>query len=39
MIKCGVVESFNADGTAKVIFKEISVKSYDLPIMVKQTKR
>lgn len=38
LIKCGVVESFNAEnGTAKVVFKDISIKSYDLPIMVKQT--
>ena len=38
MIKVGVIESFNeANATARVIFEDIKVKSYDLPIIVKQS--
>ena len=38
IIKVGVVESFNeANATARVIFEDIKVKSYDLPIIVKQS--
>ena len=39
MVKVGIVESFNEDnGTARVVFEDANLKSYDLPIMVKQTK-
>ena len=38
MIKVGVVESFNQENaTARVIFEDINIKSYDLPIIVKQS--
>ena len=39
MVKVGIVESFNEDNeTARVVFEDANLKSYDLPIMVKQTK-
>ena len=39
MVKVGIVESFNQNNaTARVVFEDANLKSYDLPIMVKQTK-
>ena len=39
MVKVGIVESFNEENvTARVVFEDANLKSYDLPIMVKQTK-
>ena len=39
MVKVGIVESFNQENdTARVVFEESNLKSYNLPIMVKQTK-
>ena len=38
MVKVGIVESFNQNNaTARVVFEDANLKSYDLPIMVKQT--
>ena len=39
MVKVGIVESFNQENeTVRVIFEESNLKSYNLPIVVKQTK-
>ena len=39
MFKVGIVESFNQENdTARVVFEESNLKSYNLPIMVKQAK-
>lgn len=38
MIKVGIIESFNEENaTARVVFQDINIKSYDLPIIVKQS--